>query len=100
MYFIFFAVSSTFAAEPRQEPTEQEQARTLYIFHTPIVMLQAKFGQTTPEERVLRIHNTLRKFTQADVREPIKILPVTRYNQQGRLLLICLLYTSPSPRDA
>lgn len=43
------------AAEPRQEPTEQERARTVYIFHQPIVMLQAKFGLTTPEERVLRI---------------------------------------------
>lgn len=86
--FLFFAVSLTFAAEPRQEPTEQDRARTLYIFHTPIVMLQAKFGQTTPEERVLRIHNTLRNFTQADVREPIKIVPVTRYNQQGRLFLM------------
>ncbi len=24
------------AAEPRQEPTEQERARTVYIFHQPI----------------------------------------------------------------
>ncbi|KAI3490659.1 hypothetical protein L1887_44820 [Cichorium endivia] len=79
---------STFAAEPRQEPTEQEKARTLYIFHTPIVMLQAKFGLTTPEERVLRIRNTLRNFTQADVREPIKIVAVTRYNQQGKLFVM------------
>lgn len=62
----------TSAAEPRQEPTEQERARTLYIFHQPIVMLQAKFGLTTPEERVLRISNTLRNFTLADVREPLK----------------------------
>ncbi|EGL6022603.1 mechanosensitive ion channel protein MscS, partial [Salmonella enterica] len=41
------------AAEPRQAPTDQERARTVYIFHQPIVMLQAKFGLTTPEERVL-----------------------------------------------
>lgn len=51
------------AAEPRQQPTEREQARTVKIFHQPIVMLQATFGQTTPEERVLRIRNTLRAFT-------------------------------------
>jgi small-conductance mechanosensitive channel len=76
------------AAEPRQEPTEQERARTVYIFHQPVVMLQAKFGLTTPEERVLRIRNTLRNFTQADVREPLKIIPVTRYNQQGRLIVM------------
>ncbi|MEH5075241.1 mechanosensitive ion channel family protein [Enterobacter cloacae] len=76
------------AAEPRQEPTEQERARTVYIFHQPIVMLQAKFGLTTPEERVLRIRHTLRNFTQQDVREPLKIVPVTRYNQQGRLIVM------------
>lgn len=78
----------SFAAEPRQEPTEQEQARTVYIFHQPIVMLQAKFGLTTPEERVLRIRNTLRHFEHADLREPLKIVPVTRYNQPGRLFVM------------
>ncbi|MBD3703444.1 hypothetical protein IE985_18310 [Klebsiella pneumoniae] len=40
------------AAEPRQQPTAREQARTVTIFHQPVVMLQATFGQTTPEERV------------------------------------------------
>ncbi|MDR9889193.1 mechanosensitive ion channel [Pseudenterobacter timonensis] len=79
---------SSLAAEPRQQPTPQERARTVYVFHQPIVMLQAKFGLTTPEERVLRIRNTLRNFTQADVREPLKIIPVTRYSQQGRLILM------------
>ncbi len=71
--FCFAALSafSSYAAEPRQAPTEQERARTVYIFHQPIVMLQAKFGLTTPEERVLRIRNTLRNFTEADVREPL-----------------------------
>lgn len=51
-------------------------------------MLQSKFGLTTPEERVLRIRNTLRNFSQQDVREPLKIIPVTRYNQPGRLIVI------------
>lgn len=76
------------AAEPRQEPTQQERARTAYIFHQPIVMLQAKFGLTTPEERVLRIRNTLRNFTEDDVREPLKLLSVTRYNQPGKLIVM------------
>lgn len=76
------------AAEPRQEPTDRERARTVYIFHQPIVMLQAKFGLTTPEERVLRIRNTLRNFSQQEVREPLKIIPVTRYNQPGRLIVM------------
>ena len=76
------------AAEPRQQPTEQERARTVYIFHQPIVMLQATFGLTTPEERVLRIRNILRTFTEADVREPLKIVPITRYKQQGRLIVM------------
>ncbi|WP_148244614.1 mechanosensitive ion channel family protein [Enterobacter asburiae] len=79
---------SGFAAEPRQDPSDQERARTVYIFHQPIVMLQAKFGLTTPEERVLRIRNTLRNFTAQDVREPLKIVPISRYNQQGRLIVM------------
>lgn len=88
--FCFASLSafSSYAAEPRQAPSEQERARTVYIFHQPIVMLQAKFGLTTPEERVLRIRNTLRNFTEADVREPLTIVPVTRYNQQGRLIVM------------
>ncbi|VFS63017.1 Uncharacterised protein [Kluyvera cryocrescens] len=59
------SVFTALAAEPRQDPSEQERARTVYIFHQPIVMLQATFGLTTPEERVLRIRNTLRHFTEA-----------------------------------
>ncbi|MEO3989635.1 mechanosensitive ion channel family protein [Pseudocitrobacter cyperus] len=90
--FLFCCIPSlahfTHAAEPRQQPSEQERARTVYIFHQPIVMLQAKFGLTTPEERVLRIRNTLRNFTQADVQEPLKVVPVTRYNQPGRLIVM------------
>ncbi|HDH7830159.1 TPA: mechanosensitive ion channel [Raoultella ornithinolytica] len=66
----------------------QERARTVYIFHQPIVMLQAKFGLTTPEERVLRIRNTLRNFTQEDVLEPLKLVSVTRYNQPGKLIVM------------
>lgn len=85
---LYFPAHSVFAAEPRQEPTESERARTLYIFHQPIVMLQAKFGFTTPEERVLRIRNTLRNFSQEDVSKPLTIIPVTRYNQQGRLFVM------------
>ena len=76
------------AAEPRQSPSDQEKARTVYIFHQPIVMLQAKFGLSTPEERVLRIRNTLRSLSEEDMRHPVQILPVQRYGQQGRLFVI------------
>lgn len=86
--FIALLIFPSFAAEPRQEPTAQERARTVYIFHQPIVMLQAKFGLTTPEERVLRIRNTLRHFTEADLREPLKVVSVVRYHQQGRLFVM------------
>lgn len=86
--FLLSLVFNANAAEPRQEPNEKERARTVYIFHQPIVMLQAKFGLTTPEERVLRIRNTLRNFTEADVREPLQIESVTRYNQSGRLIVM------------
>ncbi|RJT23402.1 mechanosensitive ion channel protein MscS [Buttiauxella izardii] len=76
------------AAEPRQLPSEQDKARTVYIFHHPIVMLQAKFGLTTPEERVLRIRQTLRSLSEEDIRQPVQILTVKRYNQQARLFTI------------
>lgn len=84
---LWFA-SPLFAAEPRQQPTEREQARTVYIFHQPIVMLQATFGLTTPEERVLRIRNTLRSFTHADVSQPLTVEAITRYDRPARLFLM------------
>lgn len=57
----------TLAAELRQQPTTHEQACTVTVFHQPVVMLQATFGQTTPEERVLRTHSVLRTFTEDDI---------------------------------
>ncbi len=76
------------AAEPRQQPTAREQARTVTIFHQPVVMLQATFGQTTPEERVLRTRSALRAFTEDDIRQPLRVMPVIRYGQPGRLFLM------------
>lgn len=76
------------AAEPRQQPTAHEQARTVTIFHQPVVMLQATFGQTTPEERVLRTRSALRAFTEDDIRQPLRVVPVIRYGQPGRLFLM------------
>ena len=51
-------------------------------------MLQATFGQTTPEERVLRTRSALRAFTEDDIRQPLRIVPVIRYGQPGRLFLM------------
>ncbi|MGH4667751.1 mechanosensitive ion channel family protein [Klebsiella pneumoniae] len=76
------------AAEPRQQPTAREQARMVTIFHQPVVMLQATFGQTTPEERVLRTRSALRAFTEDDIRQPLRVVPVIRYGQPGRLFLM------------
>ncbi|MGX3514229.1 mechanosensitive ion channel family protein [Klebsiella pneumoniae] len=76
------------AAEPRQQPTAREQARTVTFFHQPVVMLQATFGQTTPEERVLRTRSALRAFTEDDIRQPLRVVPVIRYGQPGRLFLM------------
>ncbi|HCA9547020.1 mechanosensitive ion channel family protein [Klebsiella pneumoniae] len=76
------------AAEPRQQPTAREQVRTVTIFHQPVVMLQATFGQTTPEERVLRTRSALRAFTEDDIRQPLRVVPVIRYGQPGRLFLM------------
>ena len=76
------------AAEPRQQPTAREQARTVTIFHQPVVMLQVTFGQTTPEERVLRTRSALRAFTEDDIRQPLRVVPVIRYGQPGRQFLM------------
>ncbi|MBZ1985137.1 mechanosensitive ion channel family protein [Klebsiella pneumoniae] len=76
------------AAEPRQQPTAREQARTVTIFHQPVVMLQATFGQTTPEERVLRTRSALRAFNEDDIRQPLRVVPVIRYGQPGRQFLM------------
>ena len=82
------ALQPALAAEPRQQPTAREKARTVYIFHQPVVMLQATFGQTTPEERVLRTRSALRAFTEDDIRQPLRVVPVIRYGQPGRLFLM------------
>ncbi|CAM3532387.1 mechanosensitive ion channel family protein [Klebsiella quasipneumoniae subsp. similipneumoniae] len=82
------ALQPALAAEPRQQPTAREKARTVYIFHQPVVMLQASFGQKTPEERVLRTRSALRAFTEDDIRQPLRIVPVIRYGQPGRLFLM------------
>ncbi|MBJ3816513.1 mechanosensitive ion channel [Shimwellia pseudoproteus] len=91
-WFIFCCfllnVAQAVAAEPRQQPTPQEKAQTVYIFHQPIVMLQAKFGLTTPQERVLRIRNILRSLDEADLQHPLTVTPVQRYNQQGRQITL------------
>ena len=88
------------AAEPRQQPTAREQARTVTIFHQPVVMLQATFGQTTPEERVLRTRSALRAFTEDDIRQPLRVVPVIRYGQPGRLFLMNAPASRSSPPTA
>ncbi|EMF7246933.1 mechanosensitive ion channel [Klebsiella variicola] len=82
------ALQPALAAEPRQQPTAREKARTVTIFHQPVVMLQATFGQTTPEERVLRTRSALRAFTEDDIRQPLRVVAVNRYGQPGRLFLM------------
>lgn len=81
-------MAQAMAAEPRQQPTPGEQANTVYIFHQPVVMLQAKFGLTTPRERVLRVRNILRSLSEEDLRHPLIATPVMRYHQQGRQISI------------
>ncbi len=54
----------------RQQPTAREQSRTVLMHHQPVVMLQATFGRTTPEERVLR--TCIRAFTEDDIRQPLR----------------------------
>ena len=76
------------SAEPRQSPSPQERARTLFLLNQPVVMLQAKFGLTTPEERVRRIVNTVRALSQDDLRHPLVLTPITRYQRQAVLFSV------------
>lgn len=75
--------SLLWSAEPRQTPSAAEQARTLMLLNQPVVMLQAKFGLTTPEERVQRIVRNLRALNQQDLQQSVEIATITRYQQQA-----------------
>ncbi|MGB9097278.1 mechanosensitive ion channel family protein [Erwinia sp.] len=78
----------THSAEPRQSPSPQEKARTLILLNQPVVMLQAKFGLTTPEERVQRIVSTLRGLSEDDLRHPLVTTNITRYQRQAVLFSV------------
>lgn len=88
LLLVLFLPLPGYSAEPRQAPTEQEQARTLVLLNQPVVMLQATFGLTTPEERVQRIVSTLRDLSVEDLQHPVITVPLTRYQQQGVLFTI------------
>lgn len=53
---LLFTFQNALGAEPRQASSAQEKARTLYLLNQPVVMLQAKFGLTTPADRVDTAH--------------------------------------------
>jgi small-conductance mechanosensitive channel len=76
------------SAEPRQSPSPQEKARTLILLNQPVVMLQATFGLTTPEERVKRIVNNVRALSEEDLRHPLVLTPITRYQRQAVLFSV------------
>ena len=85
---LLFTLHSATGAEPRQAPSAQEQARTLTLLNQPVVMLQAKFGLTTPEERVQRIVTLLRSLSADDLRQPVETLSVTRYRLPAVLFAV------------
>lgn len=87
-WLIFFTSQGATGAEPRQAPSPQEQARTLYLLNQPVVMLQATFGLTTPEERVQRIVTLLRTLNDDDLTQPVETHNVTRYRQPAVLFSI------------
>lgn len=47
---LFLTSFLSFSAKPRKLASEQDSARTLSIFHHLVVMLQAKFGLSMPDE--------------------------------------------------
>lgn len=87
-FLLLFTLQSALGAEPRQAPSPQEKSRTLYLLNQPVVMLQAKFGLTTPEERVQRIVSLLRSLNDADLAQPVEMHNVTRYRQPAVLFSV------------
>lgn len=85
---LFFTLQDALGAEPRQAPSAQEKARTLYLLNQPVVMLQAKFGLTTPEERVQRIVTILRSLDDNDLAQSVEMHNMTRYQQSVVLFSI------------
>jgi len=85
---LFFTLQDALGAEPRQAPSAQEKARTLYLLNQPVVMLQAKFGLTTPEERVQRIVTILRSLNDNDLAQSVEMHNVMRYRQPAVLFSI------------
>ncbi|MGY0163275.1 mechanosensitive ion channel family protein [Edwardsiella tarda] len=86
--FAWLCCGLLYAAEPRLDPDPAQEARTVTILQQPVVMLQAKFGLDTPEERVKQTAQHLRAITPADLRHPIQITAATRYGQPVRLFSI------------
>ncbi|WP_313684623.1 mechanosensitive ion channel domain-containing protein [Pantoea sp.] len=87
-WLLLFLATSVFSAEPRQSPSPQEKARTLVLLNQPVVMLQARFGMTTPEERVQRTLTQLRGLNADDLQQPVVMEPVIRYHQPGVLFSV------------
>ncbi|MGB9096648.1 mechanosensitive ion channel family protein [Erwinia sp.] len=85
---LLLTLQNATAAEPRQAPSQQESARTLYLLNQPVVMLQAKFGLTTPEERIKRIVTILRALKDNDLAHPVETHDLTRYGQPGVLFSV------------
>ncbi|MEA5101389.1 mechanosensitive ion channel domain-containing protein [Pantoea sp. S18] len=87
-FLLLLTFQNALGAEPRQAPSAQEKARTLYLLNQPVVMLQAKFGLTTPEERVQRIVSILRTLDDNDLAQPVKMHTLTRYQQSAVLFSV------------
>lgn len=85
---LILLTNGAWSAEPRQAPTPQERARTLILLNQPVVMLQATFGLTTPEERIKRIVSNVRALSDEDLKHPVEIEMLHRYQQQVVLFTI------------
>lgn len=84
MLLVLLMVNSGWAAEPRLEPTEQERAQTLILFHEPIVMLQAKFGRLDGATRVRIVQERVEQLQPEDLTHPVTVVSSTRLGQEAR----------------
>ncbi|MFC5707933.1 mechanosensitive ion channel family protein [Aeromonas eucrenophila] len=81
-------VGSSWAAEPRIAPTEEERARTLVLLHEPIVMLHAKYGSLDGAARVRLAHERIQAMEVSDLIPPVTVQQGTRHGQDSREFLV------------
>ncbi|WP_421186878.1 mechanosensitive ion channel family protein [Aeromonas enteropelogenes] len=88
MLLSLLMANNGWAAEPRMDPTEQERAQTLILFHEPIVMLQSEFGRLDAAARVRLVKERVEQLQPEDLVHPVTVVSSNRLGHETRELKI------------